>query len=73
MEVDGLREEDAAKVLEKRQREAARTERSGQGGARGSGMTSQWGGAVVGSGEAAEKVCSQSRRFMAYHSISTVI
>ena len=49
MEVDRLREVDVAKEEEKRQREAARATRGGQGGFRGSGRMGQRGCAVIGS------------------------
>ena len=48
LEVDTLREVDVAKEEEKRQREAARATRDGQGGRGGSRM-GQRGGAVIGS------------------------
>ena len=57
---DRLREEDTAKEEEKRQWEAARVANSGWGGESGSSRMGQHGGAVIGSKEAAEKVCSQS-------------
>ena len=40
---------------------------------RGGGRMGQWGGAVIGSKEAAEKANSQSRCFMKYHSLMAVL
>ena len=48
-EVDRLREVDAAKEEERRQRDAARATRGGWGGGRGGGWVGQRGGAVIGS------------------------
>ena len=70
---DRLREEDTTKEEEKRQWEAARAANSGWGGKGGSSRMVQRGGAVIGSKEAAEKVCSQSRFFMKYHSLMGVL
>ena len=53
--------------------EATKATNSGRGGAGGSSRMGRRGGAVVGSKEAAEKVCSQGSRFVKYHSFMAVL
>ena len=53
--------------------EATKATNGGQGGVGGSSRIGRRGGAVIGSKEAAEKVCLEGRRFMKYHSFIAVL
>ena len=61
-------------MLKKRDKgEATKATNGGWGGVGGSSRIGRRGGAVIGSKEAAEKVCSEGRRFMKYHSFMAVL
>ena len=53
--------------------EATKATNGGRGGVGGSNRVGRRGGAVIGSKEAAEKVCLEGRRFMKYHSFMAVL
>ena len=53
--------------------EATKATNGGRVGVGGSNRIGRWGGVVIGSKEAAEKVCSEGRHFMKYYSFMAVL